>query len=836
MCASLARNPTSIASFTLTRRMRLWYTAFDMPLRMSLPRKTCDDPGLSHFPARLLRKFSRRYIFLTDRGEFCHHIWQPRPLAASVQESPMTVATHPTPEALAAFARGDLPAAELAAVAEHIGACAACCAILSRVPDDTLAGLAREAGGGTDKSPAAEIPRAGAAPTVGSDGGNAPEPAPEVDDGIPAPLADHPRYKVLRELGAGGMGVVYKAEHRIMGRLVALKVMAPHLTAKPGAVERFRKEVRAAAQLGHPNIVTAHDADEAGGLHFLVMEYVEGTSLDRLVARKGPVTVQLACSFIRQAALGLQNAHEKGMVHRDIKPQNMMVTRKAQVKVMDFGLARFVHTDDEEEAAAATRPGGRLPFGAGRPVADPLTNPNLLMGTPDYLSPEQAKNSHNVDSRSDLYSLGCTLFFLLTGKPPFSHASSLIDKLLAHTEEAPPSIRDLRADVPEGLAAVLDKLLAKKPDDRFDTAAEVAIAVQPFLRNNADTEAKTFEVVEGTTAPASGVGIQSAVPGLTPAQFDVADTEPTARERTVLENDRPRKKKKKSNKAQPWYSHPAAKIGAVASVLMVVALVIAASGNGKKKETPAPDNTPVANNTPIRPLPGDGKGLFPGGKELTSPPFPFLPPKKDPPFLGKGKDILPILFVVPSDGLYGPDYGPVVDRIRQLGVDVVTASGQGGHATFVRGQGEPLRSVPVNLTIADAAADPSRYSAIIFCGYNVDEYAPPPKRDEKGPPKKKEDYITLKATRDLIEKMREAKRPIAAICVGERVLIAHGVLRGKSAARSKAMEQNFPGMAQDPGVTWKDEGVVVDGKVITARGPDDVVPFAEAVVKAARSE
>ena len=206
------------------------------------------------------------------------------------------------------------------------------------------------------------------------------------------------------------------------------------------------------------------------------MEFVEGTSLDRLVAKKGPLPVPMACMFTRQVALGLQHAAGKGMVHRDIKPQNLMVTRKGQVKILDFGLARFARTDDEDQPAQ----GAKVPFGAAKAAASAgLTNPNLLLGTPDYLSPEQAKNSHDVDPRSDIYSLGCTLYFLLSGGVPFGAATTLIDKLLAHTEEAPPPIREARFEVSEGLAAVLAKMMAKKPADRYQTAAEAAAAAVP---------------------------------------------------------------------------------------------------------------------------------------------------------------------------------------------------------------------------------------------------------------------------------------------------------------------------------------------------------------------
>ena len=248
------------------------------------------------------------------------------------------------------------------------------------------------------------------------------------------------------------MGTVYKAHDEAMDRVIALKVVSPHLTAKASALVRFRKEVRAAAQLEHPNIIRAYDTGEAGGAKFLVMEFIEGVSFDRLVAKRGPLSVNLASTLVRQAALGLQHAAEKGMTHRDIKPQNLMVTRKGQVKILDFGLARFAHPDEEEEAT----PAKRLPFGAGKAVQNAgLTNPNLLMGTPDYLSPEQAKNSHEVDPRSDIYSLGCTLYFLLTGKPPFVDAPTLIDKLLAHTNDEPSSVRmqALRGDRGTGRCA-----------------------------------------------------------------------------------------------------------------------------------------------------------------------------------------------------------------------------------------------------------------------------------------------------------------------------------------------------------------------------------------------
>src|SRR5439155_5373714 len=184
---------------------------------------------------------------------------------------------------------------------------------------------------------------------------------------IPTALLAHPRYKVTGRIGAGGMGTVFKAEHKVMGRVVALKVVAPRLVADTAALDRFRREVRLAAKLSHPNIVTSFDAEEAGGLHFLVMEYVDGQGLDRLVWRKGPLPVATSCQLARQTALGLQHANEHGMVHRDIKPSNLMLTRTGKVKILDFGLARLARSAGDGKATHTN------------------TAPEVVLGTPDFV-------------------------------------------------------------------------------------------------------------------------------------------------------------------------------------------------------------------------------------------------------------------------------------------------------------------------------------------------------------------------------------------------------------------------------------------------------------------
>lgn len=279
----------------------------------------------------------------------------------------------------------------------------------------------------------------------------------ELIEALPKPLVSHPRYEALELLGQGGMGSVFKARHRVMDRLVALKVIRPELT-RADIVERFQREIRAAGSLSHPNIVTAHDAEQAGSVHFLVVEFVEGMSLDRIVAKQGRLPVGVACEYIRQAAEGLQHAYERGMVHRDIKPQNLMCTDQEVVKILDFGLAKVY--SDSSTTSALTHGGG-------------------MMGTPDYIAPEQADDAKTADTRSDIYSLGCTLYFLLRGEPPYPRGS-LVQKLMAHMEKQAETLSSFRDDVPERLEAIIQRAMAKNPDDRFQCPSDFGDALMEF--------------------------------------------------------------------------------------------------------------------------------------------------------------------------------------------------------------------------------------------------------------------------------------------------------------------------------------------------------------------
>ncbi len=264
-------------------------------------------------------------------------------------------------------------------------------------------------------------------------------------------------YTILDRIGSGGMGQVFKAEHRRMKRVVAIKTLLTD-TIRDAAITRFQREVEAAARLLHPNIVSAFDADEADGIHFLVMEYVEGSDLSTLVKKEGPLPVARAADFILQVARGLQFAHAAHVVHRDIKPANLLVDQNGTVKILDMGLVRI-----ESSADAATQA--------------ELTDVGSIMGTMDYMAPEQALSTKNADARADIYSLGCTWHYLLTGKAMYA-GDTQTAKLVAHREQPIPRLRDIRTDVSAQAEAVFRKMVAKTVADRYQTMSEVVAELE----------------------------------------------------------------------------------------------------------------------------------------------------------------------------------------------------------------------------------------------------------------------------------------------------------------------------------------------------------------------
>ncbi len=397
---------------------------------------------------------------------------------------PVSHTQHPELDKLTAFGLGALSEAESAEMELHLSECAACCEKLEYLPADSLVDLlqASEADTPSDLSASVHTVDSGSpAPAPASLPplfkrlanivGNKPAGEPALKPSpaklaafysrkIPAELTEHSRYEVLEHLGSGGMGAVYKARHRLMDRMVAIKIVNPLLVTKPGAVERFTREVKAAAQLTHPNIVTAYDAETIGEMHVLVMEYVAGETLAERLQEQGVLGVTEACDYIRQTALGLQHAVDRGMVHRDIKPLNLMLTPQQAVKILDFGLARFV---------------------SEQTPLDGTTEYGSMMGSPDYMAPEQARDAHTADARADIYSLGCTFYQLLAGQVPFP-GRALLEKLEAHRDQEPPALNELRLDVPAELERIIAKMMAKDADQRYQTPAEVAEALLPFTQ------------------------------------------------------------------------------------------------------------------------------------------------------------------------------------------------------------------------------------------------------------------------------------------------------------------------------------------------------------------
>jgi tRNA A-37 threonylcarbamoyl transferase component Bud32 len=283
-------------------------------------------------------------------------------------------------------------------------------------------------------------------------------------------------YDVLEELGRGGMGIVYKARQRTLNRVVALKVIRKERLAHPEAVGRFRREAQAAARLSHPNVVAVYEYEQDGGTHYLAMEYVPGLTLQALVEESGPLPVELACDLMRQAALGLQHATDQALVHRDIKPANLMLVGAARgqplrarplLKILDMGVARLYQLRGLSEDTLTT-----------------LTRDGAVIGTPDFVAPEQLEDPHAADVRADLYSLGCTFYFLLSGQVPFP-GGTLIQKLDRQRWETPPAVDQLRRQVPASVAAVVRRLMAKHPDERYRRPADLVEALDQLARSGA---------------------------------------------------------------------------------------------------------------------------------------------------------------------------------------------------------------------------------------------------------------------------------------------------------------------------------------------------------------
>jgi serine/threonine-protein kinase len=296
-------------------------------------------------------------------------------------------------------------------------------------------------------------------------------------------------YVLLEPVGEGGMGVIYHARNWKLDTPAAVKVIRPERARDPAAVERFLREVRALGAIRHPHVVHALDADVEGGRLYCAMEYVPGTDLAQLLRDRGALPVETACRYAAQLADGLRHVSRLGLVHRDVKPGNILVVQDGSaVKLSDLGLARFDHPDWGAETGGLTRVG-------------------MMIGTPDYVSPEQVRDSRGVDIRSDLYSLGCTLYHMLAGRPPFD-GLAMVEKLECHQSELPTPVEELRPDVPASVAGVVRTLLAKRPRDRYQDPAEVLAVLRPYLSAAGDT------VADASAPTAPGLPVPAQEPTL----------------------------------------------------------------------------------------------------------------------------------------------------------------------------------------------------------------------------------------------------------------------------------------------------------------------------------
>ena len=457
-------------------------------------------------------------------------------------------------------------------------------------------------------------------------------------------------YVVLEKLGQGGMGRVFKARHKHMDRLVCLKVLDSSGRKSPGMVERFRQEARTAAALNHPNIVVAHDADQAGGIPFLAMEFIEGTDLARLVQQRGPLPVQSAASLMLQVSQALQYAHEQGVVHRDVKPHNLLLDEAGTIKVLDMGLARF---------------DSYLAPNADATTHASVTTTGVVMGTVDYMSPEQAVNSRNADCRSDIYSLGCTLYFLLTGKVLYG-GDTIMEKLVAHRERDVPRLKSSRDDIPPELEAIFQQMVAKDPDKRYQSMSNLADDLQTFVDGGQPKAVARSAAQEPIVIPVNLLRF-----------------------------------------AKPSLARRAIKVSVL--TMTVAALIgwiawLADSSSSRNQALPGFE-------WPARQTPSSVDNKVPVAKAPA--------PKGHPNTLangGRGR----ALVVIAHKGFSERDYRSIVQSLNTQRIDVITASSNSGQAfpDFDKHCGKK----PVQVDMALDRIDVNDFDAFIFCGGAVHEF------------------------------------------------------------------------------------------------------------------
>jgi serine/threonine protein kinase len=481
---------------------------------------------------------------------------------------PATPATHPSADTLQSFGLGKLDDAAAEEILRHLENCPDCHKQVAALSGDSFLDKLRDAHGRSG-TPAPDKSLSGIAKSLQAT--RQPQNPPAAIPDLPVELVNNAQYEVVRELGRGGMGVVYLARNVMLDRPEVLKVVSKALLKKPGAEERFLREMRSAAKLSHDNVVKAYSALSLGELLVFAMEYVEGQDLAQLVKQQGPLPVTNACFYAHQAAMGLQHAHEHGMIHRDIKPHNLILARQGKkhiVKVLDFGLAKATREGDADTD---------------------LTGAGKMMGTPDYIAPEQTLDAASADIRADIYSLGCTLYFLLTGAPPFK-GKSLYEVLQGHMSMDAKPLDKVRVEVPAGLSAVVAKMMAKEPGQRYQKPVEVAQALAPFVKAG----------VKAVPTESSGKGATPKEAGRTETLMEGSATLAETRKRAAGQTPRASAPKVAFRK---WWLVGA---GAGVAVLLLALVVLWAGGVFKVKTK---DGTIVLEN-----LSNDAEVLVDGEK------------------------------------------------------------------------------------------------------------------------------------------------------------------------------------------------------------------------------
>ena len=677
---------------------------------------------------------------------------------------------HPTHLQLHAFAQGRLSTDERTAIELHVRDCDVCCRSLAHLPkDDRLEKLARDVHGrAADTSEPAlcdtrvmscdDNSEGSERQIVSRLGSTSQESHPEL---VPPELESHPRYRIIRLLGRGGMGVVWLAEHQMMQRLVALKVISSRLTSGREAVERFRQEVRTAARLTHPNIVNAFDAEQAGDLHILVTEYVDGRSLDQWVHQSGVLTVAQACSAIRQVCYGLQHAHDHGMIHRDIKPENLMQAKNGTVKILDFGLARL------EQQAAKVSQTAKTEMN--------LTAVGMVLGTPDYMAPEQAVDPSSADARSDIYSLGCTLFFVLAGRAPFE-SGSFMEMMSSGMQRPMTALNSLRADLSPNLNRLIARMTAQRPEDRFRSAAEVADALTPFCQDEKQTLIRSAVSFEPSNSR-----VASSRP---------SEQQPPASRRLSPVRVRPRSGIAPKSRQLPGTMHPLAaqfsrlrglfrqsrtRTLFIAAGLLLTAVLFAflppdaaddsVIVTAQLPETVAPLNktkAPIVSGTPLR-----------------------------------------VLLVVPATEFWWGDVSPIILSLKAANVEWTMTSWV-NPAVSIHETDAPVQ---VGVLLHDVQA--SDYDAVILGG-------------GRGLWKLTEDSTESRDAERIIRQMLADGKIVSAFSAGPGVLAKMGLLNGVTATGHEWIREDVRTRFQ---ISLTDSEVEHSGQIITGRDADTIPQF-----------